>query len=79
MRAATIGVYSTAITTKARMTQEAIETVTAGTPAARMTQIAMETLTAVDPHARMTQIAIEVLSSSVSAPANVQPIVFTAT
>jgi hypothetical protein len=73
-RTATIGVYSTAVTTKARMTQEAIETATAGTPAARMTQEAIETVTNVNPKARATQVAIEVLSSAANASAQ-RPVV----
>lgn len=63
--ATTVAIPELAITTAARMTQEAVEAVTNTARAARVTQIAAEVVSQVTVAARLTQIAVEMVSENV--------------
>ena len=60
----TFAVASTAITTKLRLTQDAIETLADAVPRLRATQIAVEALTTATVYLRLTQLSVEALSSA---------------
>ena len=49
--------------TTARVTQIAVEAVSAGAPAARLTQIAAEVISVGTPRARVSQLVVEVVST----------------
>ncbi len=64
--AATVLIGSTAITTSARATQEAVEAASIENPPARITQLAVEVLSANALKMLLTQLAVEMISTNVA-------------
>lgn len=63
--ATTVAIPEFAITTPARLTQEAVEAISGTDAAARLTQIAAEAISQVTSAARLTQMAVEMVSENV--------------
>jgi hypothetical protein len=75
--ATSIAIPELAITTNARQTQEAVETITgsSSTNVARLTQIAAETISHISTNAgRITQVIVEMVSTNVPNDSTAQPI-----